>query len=238
MHFNVAFIPGSAWSVSAFVGVCLAVVAALIVAAGYTSDTRTDAFRIVKRLTLALFVYIAFIATVVYSGIIAQSIIPNAPIFLGVTVAVAVAFGFTPIGTRIAMRTPLACLVGFQGFRLPLELILHEWYTTKTIPETMTWSGSNWDIISGILALALAPFVVKRRWLAWLANLVGIVLLLNVARVAILSLPSPIGWQSEPPLELVLFLPYAYIVPLCVGGAVLGHILLTRRLLQRFDLDV
>ena len=97
----------------------------------------------------------------------------------------------------------------------------------------MTWSGSNWDIASGIVALAVCPFVSKWQMLAWLANIVGIVLIVNVGRVAILSSPVPFGWEVEPKLELVAQLPYAFIVPICVGGAALGHVLLTRRLLTK-----
>jgi hypothetical protein len=135
------------------------------------------------------------------------------------------------MGHRIAYQTPIAWLVFFQAFRLPLELVLHDWYTSGIIPETMTWTGSNWDIASGVFACLVCAFVGKRLWLAWLFNIVGIVLLLNVGRVALLSSPVPFGWDVEPKLELILHLPHAYIVPLCVGGAALGHVLLSRRLL-------
>ncbi len=54
--------------------------------------------------------------------------------------------------------------------------------------------------------------------------------LMNVARTAILSSPVPFGWQVEPPLELILYMPYVFIVPVSVGVAALGHVLLTRRL--------
>jgi hypothetical protein len=36
-----------------------------------------------------------------------------------------------------------------------------------------------------------------------------------------------------PPLLLALHLPYAWIGPVCVGGALAGHIVLTRALLRR-----
>jgi hypothetical protein len=65
------------------------------------------------------------------------------------------------------------------------------------------------------------------------ANLVGIVLLVNVARVALLSSPVPFGWGVEPPLVLALHLPYALIGPVCVSGALLGHVVLTRALVLR-----
>jgi hypothetical protein len=171
------------------------------------------------------------IAAIVLSGLFQRYFIPYGPLFIAGTIALAIGVGFSKIGTTIAMSVPVGFLVGFQGFRLPLEWVLHEWYLSGTVPETMTWSGSNWDVVSGSIACITCAFVNKRLWLAWLFNFVGIALLVNVARVAIMSSPVPFGWSVEPPLELIAYLPYAYIVPICVGGAALGHVLLTRRLL-------
>jgi hypothetical protein len=97
----------------------------------------------------------------------------------------------------------------------------------------MTWSGRNWDVVSGIAALVAAPFATRHRAVAWVVNVVGMVLLLNVMRVALLSSPVPFGWGTEPPLTLALHLPYALVGPVCVGGALAGHIVLTRALLSR-----
>jgi hypothetical protein len=127
----------------------------------------------------------------------------------------------------------VAALVAFQAFRLPLELVLHRWALEGTIPLTMTWTGDNWDIVSGIVALVAAPFAHRHRVVAWGANVVGIILLLNVIRVALLSSPLPFAWMVTPPLLLALHLPYAWIGPVCVGGALAGHIVLTRALLRR-----
>ena len=54
-------------------------------------------------------------------------------------------------------------------------------------------------------------------------------------RVAVLSSPIPIGWGQQPPLQLALHLPYALIGPICVGGALAGHGILTRALMLRPD---
>jgi hypothetical protein len=81
------------------------------------------------------------------------------------------------------------------------------------------------------VALAAAPFAGRSRAVAWIANVVGSLLLLNVMRVALLSSPVPFGWGVEPPLVIALHLPYAFIGPVCVGGALAGHIVLTRALL-------
>lgn len=70
-------------------------------------------------------------------------------------IAIAVALG--PLGHRFANHLPIAALVGFQAFRIPLELVLHSWFAQGTLPIQMTYSGSNYDIATGIVALGLAP---------------------------------------------------------------------------------
>jgi len=226
-----ALLRGSATSVFAFVVICLALLASLLLAVWMTTTPRTRAARATVLLAGGLALYGLIIAGIVLSGIFEKAFVPFGPLFLVVTIAAAVSIGFSRLGIRIAAGIPLPWLVGFQSFRLPLEVVLHDWYLTGTIPESMTWTGSNWDIVSGIVSLAFFPFVSRWRALAWIANVVGIVLLVNVVRVAILSSPVPFGWDVEPKLELIAYLPYAFIVPICVGGAALGHVLLTRRLL-------
>jgi hypothetical protein len=154
--------------------------------------------------------------------------------FFAVSNAGGIVLGLSPVGRWWATGLPLWTFVAFQGFRLPLEIVLHWWVEDGTIPATMTWSGSNFDIVSGIVAIVAAPWA-NRRAIAWCANIVGIVLLANVARVALFSLPVPFGWNVSPPLMLAMHLPYAWIVPICVAGALCGHIVLTRALLVRSD---
>jgi len=153
-------------------------------------------------------------------------------LFAGAMNAVSLGIGLSPIG-RWLSALPLAALVAFQGFRLPLELVLHSWVAQGVIPATMTWSGRNWDIISGVLALVAAPFCRRSRIVAWLANGLGLVLLVNVMRVAVLSSPVSFGWSVVPKLELIYHVPYALIIPVCIGGALIGHIALTRALVRR-----
>jgi len=54
-----------------------------------------------------------------------------------------------------------------------------------------------------------------------------------VMRVAVLSSPISFGWPVEPKLELIYHVPYALIIPVCIGGALIGHIALARALLRR-----
>ena len=155
---------------------------------------------------------------------------PGLMIFFGLINMTWVALALSSVGRKLAIGIPLSFLVLFQGFRLPLELILHGWAKQGIIPNTMTWTGSNFDIVIGALALGLAPFVGSAKILAWIFNAVGLVLLLNVMRVAVMSSPLPFAWQVNPPLQLAFHLPYALIIPVCIGGALFGHIVLTRAL--------
>jgi len=145
---------------------------------------------------------------------------------------ISVGFGSSTVGGWLAAGVPITWLVAFQGFRLPLELILHAWAHQGTIPSTMTWTGQNWDIVSGGAALLAAPLARRHRVAAWCANVIGMALLLNVVRVAVLSSPISFGWQITPPLLLAFHLPYALILPVCIGGAAMGHVVLTRALLR------
>jgi hypothetical protein len=231
MRFLLAFVDGSTISQVAFAVVCLFVLFALVAASGLASHG--NAKRSMVGMSLFLTVYCAMIAGMAGLGFVERVFIPFGPLFLAMPILLAMAFGLTKFGRKISMAIPLSYLIAFQGFRFPLELILHDWHSSGTIPQTMTWTGSNWDIVTGVFAMVSCALVERRRWLAWLFNILGILLLANVIRVAVLSSPVPFGWNVEPPLELILHLPYAFIVPICVGGAALGHVLLTRRLMSR-----
>ncbi len=175
--------------------------------------------------------WLGLLAALVGSGWV-QAAPARLPIFGAGVMLVSLAVGCSRLGKWLSSN-PVAWLLAFQGFRLPLELVLHSWVEQGVIPSTMTWTGANWDILSGIVALGLAPFCRRSRAAAWVGNLVGFLLLLNVGRVAVLSAPVPFGWKDvTPKLELPLHLPYALIVPVCVGGALIGHLALTRALLR------
>ena len=177
--------------------------------------------------------FLGLFSALVVGGWAAAKPMPRLPLFFAALNFSALAAALSPWGRRLAVGMPIAVLLGFQGFRLPLELVLHDWAAQGSIPGTMTWTGSNWDIVSGITALAFIPIVRKRPLSAWIPNLVGFLLLLNVMRVVAFSSPLPFAWSLNPPLLLGFHLPYAWIAPVCVGGALIGHILLTRALLAQ-----
>ena len=184
---------------------------------------------------------VTLLVLAVSAGLAASGALALPPRGLGVVAYVlasfggALAFSFSALGLRIAQALPLYALVGFQVFRLPLEFVLHEWYMQGVLPVQMTYAGRNYDIVTGFLALGLAPLLALgklSRRSAWAFNLIGSALLLNVVQIAIRSSPVPLRtYMNEPPVLLALHAPYTWIFPVCVGGALVGHALTFRRLL-------
>jgi hypothetical protein len=175
---------------------------------------------------------ILLVSLVVISGLAQKYIIPILPIFMFGFIRLSVLFSFSISGKILALNTPVKFLIGFQLFRLPLELLLHHWSSIGTIPETMTWSGSNIDVFAGIISLLSIPILGKWKSFDIGVNTIGFLLLLNVLRVVVLSSPFPFSWQLETPLLLGVYFPYVLIVPLFVIPALIGHLISFRRLIS------
>src|SRR5688572_10958679 len=101
-------------------------------------------------------------------------------------VGLAVTIANTPYGTRLVLGLPVWSLIAIQGFRLPLELAMHGMYDRGIMPEQMSYSGRNFDIVTGVTALVVAWLVATGRAghrvaLAW--NILGLALLINIVGV-------------------------------------------------------
>ena len=162
---------------------------------------------------------------------------PQSPTMMIVFVRVltlSIGLGLSPAGRRLAMGLPLAVLVGVQGFRLPLELMMHRAYEYGLMPRQMSYSGLNFDIVTGITAIVVAVLVASgragcRTVRAW--NVLGTLLLINILVIAWLSAPTP--WRvftAQPPNVWITSAPYVWLPAVMVAFAILGHILIFRRL--------
>lgn len=221
-----AFNPASLASLAAFGAILLTVLGAIL----WAIQRAYQSFKLTALAGLLLGLWLGAQSAFVVSGRMPSLPLGGLPFFFAPVLVIWTGLALSPVGRRLATALPLVALVGFQAFRLPLELVLHAWSEQGTIPATMTWTGQNWDIVSGILALVCAPFAARFPVAARLANIIGLALLFNVMRVAILSSPVSFGWNTQPPLLLAYHLPYALIGPVCVGGALFGHVVLTRAL--------
>jgi hypothetical protein len=222
---NIDLIPSDGLTLAGFLLIVVAVPVLALRGAGRVDRT------LARRFAGFLILWIGGLAAVVQSGVLQRSILPGVPLFFATINLGALAFGLSPWGRQLA-GLPLRALVAFQGFRFPLELVLHRWAELGTVPPTMTWTGQNLDVVSGLLALGALFGPGRSRAYAWAFNVAGSLLLLNVLRVVVLSSPLPFSWPLARPLALAFHLPYALIAIVCVWAAIAGHVILTRALLR------
>jgi small-conductance mechanosensitive channel len=144
-----------------------------------------------------------------------------------------VALGASPFGGRLARALPLWTLIAVQGFRLPLELVMHRAATEGTMPIAMSYSGYNFDIVTGASALLLAWAARRGRApaalvLAW--NILGSCLLAVIAIVAFLASPMVQAFGPDQVNRWVTYFPFVYLPAVLVLAAVAGHLVIFRRL--------
>lgn len=149
------------------------------------------------------------------------------------------ALAFSRVGTRLVQSVPIAGLIGFQVFRVPVELMLHRLYVEGIVPVQMTYAGYNFDIVSGTLAAIVGVWALVNRpptWVILAFNSVGSLLLLNIVSIAVLSMPTPMrAFQNDPPNTFVAHLPFVWLPSLLVQAAWFGHLLVFRWLSRRRD---
>src|SRR5262245_60189755 len=117
---------------------------------------------------------------------------PFALLVLGI-VGLSASIAFTSVGRRLARFVPLWVLVAVQAFRLPLELAMHAMSERGIMPGVMSYSGRNFDIVTGASAIVVALLTASGlagRKLVRVWNVVGLLLLTNVGSVAVLATPA------------------------------------------------
>jgi hypothetical protein len=149
--------------------------------------------------------------------------------------AISVAIAFSPFGTRLARFVPLWALVGVQTFRLPLELAMHAMYERGVMPPQMTYTGRNFDIVTGATAIVVAALSFSGRGgrvLVGAWNVMGLSLLVNVVVVAILSTPTFRIFGDERLNVWVTYTPFVWLPAVMVLAAFAGHLLIFRALIS------
>ena len=151
-------------------------------------------------------------------------------------IALALLLSLSAVGTRIARTIPLWALVAVQGFRLPLELAMHAMYERGIMPAQMTYTGRNFDIVSGVSALIVAGVLLagkKGRRLVLLWNVLGLALLVNVIVVALLSTPVFRAFGDDQLNVFVTYTPFVWLPAVMVLAALAGHLIVFRALREQ-----
>lgn len=160
---------------------------------------------------------------------------PPFALLVAAIVSLAAWLAFGPAGRRLA-RLPLWALVGVQAFRLPLEIAMHAMAERGIMPETMSYSGRNFDILTGISALVVSILAAsgaagRRTVLLW--NLAGTALLVNIIVVAVLATPRVRYFGDDQLNVWVTYPPFVWLPAVMVLAALAGHLLVFRALRSR-----
>lgn len=184
---------------------------------------------------LAAIAWPALFGGLAASGILARTGVRLPPMLPAMVLAVVVGGIVWPLsrdGGRVARAVPLWALVAAQGFRFPLELAMHQAAVAHVMPNALSFSGRNFDIVTGVTALLLAPLVAAGRApralvVAW--NLMGLGFLAVIMFIAVATMPgNPLA--GELPNTWVCYVPFVWLPTVLVPAAIAGHVLVFRRL--------
>jgi hypothetical protein len=158
------------------------------------------------------------------------------PLFLlmAAVLAVSLLVAFTRYGTRFVLGLPLWILIAGQAFRFPLELLMHRAANERVMPMQMSYSGWNFDIVTGLTAIPVAWWLARGhkhgRTVAVVWNIMGTLLLANILTIALLSTPAVAAFGPERLNLWVAHPPYVWLPTMMVVCAITGHLVIFRKL--------
>ncbi len=208
---------------------------ALLVATAFLVAVRRVSPHRWQYMLAAVVGWLGFTAALGLSGVLTRfdARPPPFAVMLLATLVAGVAVGASKLGGEFAQEIPLWVLVGVQGFRLPLELVMHHAAVEGTMPIEMSYSGYNFDIITGIsaIAVALALRSGAPRWLAAAWNVVGSIFLVVVVTVAVAGSPLVRLFGDGAHLNTwVAYFPFVWLPTVLVATGLAGHIVVWRAL--------
>ena len=177
----------------------------------------------------------------VFTGVVSMSGLLNDPFaippripFLIIPAAILGCWLFlSKRGKQILDGMNLKTITLLHTIRIPVEFGILGLYTIGLMPESMTFEGRNFDILSGVSAPFIAYFGYVKKTLpngvivAW--NVICLLLVLHVLITGALSAPSVIQLiDFDQPNSAVLFFPYAWLPAIIVPIVVIGHLAVLR----------
>lgn len=193
-----------------------------------------------KIITLLIVVWLIIQAIVTQKGIYANS--PNSfppkitvlgifPLFI-----INIGLFILPKTRRIISTFSFESLAYLNLVRIPVEIALYWLFIEKAVPEIMTFSGRNFDILAGISAPIMVYFykkgINKKAFLAW--HIFCLFLLGNIVFTAIFSATSPFqkfGFE-QPNIAIVNF-PFSWLATFIVPSVLFGHLASIYKLVRK-----
>ncbi len=161
--------------------------------------------------------------------------IPKTPLLLVAPLLAILALFSTAAGRRWIKSLSPRWLTLLHVVRIPVELVLFWLFLYKTVPQSMTFEGRNFDIVSGLTAPFIYYFGYVRNRLSrtvllgW--NLVCLGLLINIAFIAVRAVPRSTFMAGSPPNIAVLHFPFLFLPAVIVPLVLFAHVATIRQLI-------
>lgn len=226
------------WIELLFIGIVLGLFFFLVFVARYVGGRKYGAVsglankdKIASVLIGVLSLWLALIAVLASLGFFSDfsSLPPRFLVALGPAIIGIVFLVVLPRVRRFIAEVPLSWLILIQAFRIPLEWILHELHIQGIIPQQMTFSGLNFDVVTGLTALLVGWLARNRTWttlrIAAVWNGMGLMLVVNILVISILSTPTPFRvFMEDPPNTFIAEFPFVWLPAFVVPLALLFHL--------------
>lgn len=229
----------ASWLVTLGIGGIAVLVASGFVMAYALAAERLGGSRVHARMRArsAMLMWMALFALLAERGVLARFDARPPPLALAMAAFVlsGLVLGLSPVGATFARGLPIGWLVLGQGFRLPLELVMHQAAREGVMPIEMSFSGYNFDIVTGITALIvgyLARDGRASRQLIFAWNVLGCILLAVIVTVAVLASPMIRAFGDDPAHvnSWIAHFPFIWLGTVLVAAAVFGHVVIFRAL--------
>jgi len=183
-----------------------------------------------KILIFVLAFWTIFQAMLALNGFYQTLSVPPRLIVFGVLPAILLIFSyFLFFRQNFIEKLPLKVLTLLSVIRFPVELVLLWLFQGGLVPESMTFEGRNFDILSGITAPIVYYLAFRggktNRPLLIVWNLLALALLFNIVITAILAFPAvnpdlPIALQNRG----VTYFPYVWLPTVVVPIVFFSHL--------------
>lgn len=167
-----------------------------------------------------------------------DSIPPRFMLFIAPSIVVAAITFLTKKGRAFIDSIDLETYGYLHTVRVAVEIVLLWLSIHAVLPESMTFEGRNFDILSGLSAPLIAYFGYRQKrlpngvLLAW--NIICLALVLQVVITGILSVPSAIQQLSfDQPNIAILYFPFSWLPSIVVPVVIFGHLVAIRRAISK-----
>jgi hypothetical protein len=221
-----------------FILSAIATGALFIIAIGKSDNPRTKKWT--HAWMLGFLFWLIFLSVLAVNGYFMdrKATPPNVAVPVMIFMSVIALSFLIPAFRRAIDSLSLETLTWLHIVRIPIEFCLYWLFLEKQVPESMTFSGINFDILSGLTAPLIAWAYFRKEMLKPSALLVWNFLCLGLLFVVVIravgAVPSPGQlWDFQQPNFAVLHFPFVWLPGFIVPLVFWSHLIAIRRLTRK-----